>query len=208
MSLAPQPDEVAVAACEHRPAVTSEADIDRALMRQLVARDLRALETLYDRHHQIALGLACKIVRDRGLAEDVVQDAFLALWRQPERYDPTRGTARGWLLAVVHHRSVDKLRRRGAAGYQCDLSATLADTHAPDPCELAADREQATQLHVALALLPHEQRRALELAYLQGRTHTEIATLMDCPLGTVKGRIRIGLARLRALAPTMGLAPV
>jgi RNA polymerase sigma-70 factor, ECF subfamily len=206
-SLAPQPASgFAVAPLDHRSAAISEADIDRELMRQLVARDLRALETLYDRHHQIALGLACKIVRDRGLAEDVVQDAFLALWRQPERYDPTRGTARGWLLAIVHHRSVDKLRRGRTSGYQTDLSATLADTREPDPCDVAAGHEQAAQLHVALAQLPDEQRRVLELAYLQGRTHTEIATLMNCPLGTVKGRIRIGLARLRALAPTMGLS--
>jgi len=88
-----------------------------------------------------------------------------------------------------------------------ESGATLADTLEPDPCDVAAGHEQATQLRSALAQLPDEQRRALELAYLQGRTHTEIATLMDCPLGTVKGRIRIGLARLRTLAPTMGLSP-
>ena len=187
--------------------VMSDAEIDRELMCRLVARDVRALETLYDRHHQIALGLACKIVRDRGLAEDVVQDAFLALWRQPERYDPSRGTARGWLLAIVHHRSVDRLRRGRTIGYPADLSAALADTREPDPCETASEHEQAAQLHVALTQLPDDQRRTLELAYLQGRTHTEIADLMGCPLGTVKGRIRIGLAKLRTLAPTVGLAP-
>jgi RNA polymerase sigma-70 factor (ECF subfamily) len=190
-----------------RPAsAVNDADVDRELVRRLVTRDVHALEALYDRHHQIALGLACKLVHDRELAEDVVQEAFLALWRQPERYDPARGTARGWLLAIVHHRGIDRLRRGRAAGFPADLSDALPDASAPDPCALVAEHEQATQLHVALTYLPPDQRRTLELAYLHGRTHTEIADLMNCPLGTVKGRIRIGLAKLRALAPTMGLA--
>ncbi|RIK44791.1 MAG: RNA polymerase subunit sigma-24 [Chloroflexi bacterium] len=171
---------------------------DQELMLRLRRQDIRALELLFDRYHQIALGLACKIVRDRNAAEDIVQDVFLALWRQPDRFDPTKGTPRGWLLAIVHHRSIDKLRR--THGVQCSLELVphIIDDAQADPCDAAADRVAATQLHSALATLPHEQRTAIELAFLHGRTHVEIASLLGCPLGTVKGRIRIGLAKLRA----------
>src|SRR5687767_603815 len=86
---------------------------DEELMRRMCDRDLLAFETLHDRHQSVALGLACRILRDRSLAEDVVQDAFLTIWRQPERYDPARGSVRCWLLAIVHHRSIDRLRRLG-----------------------------------------------------------------------------------------------
>jgi RNA polymerase sigma-70 factor (ECF subfamily) len=167
-------------------------------MLRLRERDIAALEQLYDRHHQAALGLACRIVRDRCLAEDVVQDAFLTIWRQPERFDPSRGTARGWLLAIVHHRSIDRVRRMTAAGRTVELHPDLVDHRAADPSELAVDAIQREQVHAALNRLPAEQRRAIELSFLHGRTHQEIAELMNCPLGTVKGRIRIGMEKLRA----------
>lgn len=189
-----------------RPAA-ADAALDRDLMRRIQARDVAALERLYDRHHPVAFGLACKVVRDRGLAEDIVQDAFLTLWRQPERFDPARGTARGWLLAIVHHRGVDRLRRARMSGHVAELTHDIADARDADPCERAVERIQAAQLHTALEQLPAEQRRTIELAYLHGRTHREIAALMNCPLGTVKGRIRIGLDKLRALAPAAGLSP-
>ena len=183
----------------------SAADTDQDLMRRLCRRDVRALEELYDRHHQIALGLACKIVRDRGTAEDVVQEAFLTLWRQPERFDPARGTARGWLLAIVHHRSIDKLRRARLANRTVALSPNLIDDRGADPFEHAAEQIQSEQLRAALDKLPDDQRNAIVLSFVHGRTHTEIAELMGCPLGTVKGRIRIGLTKLRALVPAATL---
>lgn len=183
-----------------------QIETDRALMQRLVARDVAALEHLYDRHSQVALGLACKIVRDQCVAEDVVQDAFLTLWRQPERFDPSRGTARGWLLAIVHHRSIDRLRRAKTSGRTIDLSARLVDEREPDPCERAAQSAESEQLRQALDRLPPEQRHAIELAYLHGHTHSEIAKLMNCPLGTVKGRIRIGLSKLRAMTQVVELA--
>lgn len=170
---------------------------DRQLMARLCDRDTAALEMLYDRHHQVALGLACKIVRDRAAAEDIVQDAFLTLWRQPERFDPAKGAPRGWLLAIVHHRSIDRLRRSRAATPAAELSPSLVDARQADPCDIAVARIEARQLLSALEALPAEQRRAIELAFVHGRTHVEIAALMDCPLGTVKGRIRLGLAKLR-----------
>jgi RNA polymerase sigma-70 factor (ECF subfamily) len=180
---------------------------DQELMLRLREHDLQALEELYDRHHQIALGLACKIVRDRGTAEDIVQDAFLTLWRQPERFDPARGTARGWLLAIVHHRSIDKLRRAKLANRTVELTPNLIDERSEDPFEQAAGKIQSEQLRAALEQLPPDQRRAIELSFLHGRTHTEIAELMNCPLGTVKGRIRIGLAKLRGLVPAAAMLP-
>lgn len=178
-------------------AATEAEHSDVQLMARLRQKDIAALELFYDRHHQIALGLACKIVRDRATAEDVVQDAFLALWRQPERFDPAKGTPRGWLLAIVHHRSIDKLRRARPVNSAIEINPELIDECQPDPCDVAVERIQAGELLSALELLPGEQRRAIELAFIHGRTHVEIAALMDCPLGTVKGRIRIGLARMR-----------
>ncbi len=171
---------------------------DQDLMARLLRQDIAALEILYDRHHQIALGLACKLLADRSAAEYVVQEAFLTLWRQPERFNPAKGTPRGWLLAIVHHRSIDALRRGRLVTHSVDLLPHLIDDGQDDPCDLAASRCESTRLHRALDALPADQRRAIELSFLQGRTHVEIATLTDTPLGTVKGRIRIGLSKLRA----------
>jgi RNA polymerase sigma-70 factor (ECF subfamily) len=178
---------------------------DQELMCRLIDRDLDALEQLYERHHRVALGIARRIVRDAEYAEDIVQDAFLTIWRQPERFDPARGTARGWLFAIVHHRSIDRVRRMTGAVRAVELTPELVDDDADDPCEIAFASIRSEQVHRALSMLPSEQRRAIVLAFLHGRTHTEIAELMDCPLGTVKGRIRIGLAKLRALLEEPGM---
>jgi RNA polymerase sigma-70 factor, ECF subfamily len=180
------------------PLASATIDSDRDLMLRLRRRDVQALEQLYDRHCQAAMGLAFRITRDRAMAEDVVQDTFLTIWRQPERFDPERGTARGWLLAIVHHRSIDRVRRAASAP-TTDLTPDLIDDRAADPAEAAFAAIRYEQISAALALLPKEQREAIELSFLHGRTHAEIADLIGCPLGTVKGRIRIGLARLRQI---------
>jgi RNA polymerase sigma-70 factor (ECF subfamily) len=172
---------------------------DQLLIQRLQRRDLSALEALINRHRSVAIGHACRVVRDRSLAEDVVQDAFLTIWRQPERYDPTRGSVRCWLLAIVHYRSIDKVRRLTAAGKLVELTTDIIDEAAADPGELAILAVERERVHAALGLLPADQRRAIELSFLQGRTHSEIAELMNCPLGTVKGRIRIGLEKLRTM---------
>jgi len=181
---------------------------DRELMLRLREQDIDALEALYDRHHQAALGLACKILRDRSLAEDIVQDAFLAIWRQPERFDPSKGTPRGWLMAIVHHRSIDRLRRSVVSGRTTELTPNLIDTRVADPSEAAFESIRSDYLLAALNHLPIDQRRAIELSFIQGRTHAEIAELMNCPLGTVKGRIRIGLDKLRALVPASAVLAI
>lgn len=184
----------------------SDAPTTEELMLRLRQRDVAALEALYDRIAPLALGLACRIVRDRSLAEDIVQEAFLTLWRQPERYDPARGSARGWILAIVHHRSIDRVRRMAVRGPLGELTPDLVDERSVDPAEAAFAAIRGEQLRAALDMLPREQRTAIVLSYVHGRTHAEIAELMGCPLGTVKGRIRIGLEKLRAMAPIVALA--
>ncbi len=170
-------------------------------MQRLCERDMLALETLYDRHMTAALGLACRILRDRNDAEDVVQNAFLTVWRKPDRYDQSRGSVRSWLLTIVQYRSIDKIRQSRKAGIHVELTPNIIDRSDVDPAELAIAGLERERVRGALEKLPADQRRAIELSFLHGRTHTEIAELMNCPLGTVKGRIRIGLAKLRAMMP-------
>lgn len=184
-----------------RPGSATREVTDRELMQQLCERDLLALEILHDRHMPAALGLACRVLRDRSYAEDVVQETFLIVWRQPDRYDPARGSVRSWLMAIVHHRSIDKIRRLRAAGIHVELTPNIVDRSEVDPADLAVAALEHERVRGALEQLPTEQRQAIELSFLYGRTHAEIAELMNCPLGTVKGRIRIGLDKLRALMP-------
>jgi RNA polymerase sigma-70 factor (ECF subfamily) len=172
---------------------------DRALLEQIARGDTAALGVLYDRYGSLAFGLAMRILRDPGLAEEVVQDAFLNAWRRAASYRPDRGEPRTWLLSIVHHRAIDRLR--GAAGQRSELD--IAD--APEPIDRAdvwgetwAGLEREAILS-ALAGLPEEQRVAIELAFFGGLTHAEVAERLGDPLGTVKGRIRLGLTKLRTV---------
>jgi len=169
---------------------------DDALMTALAERDLSALGALYDRYGRLAYALAYRILGESEAAEDVVQDAFISAWRGAASYRRDRGNPRGWLLSIVHHRAVDVLRRK--------------TTFRPAPLEVAEQRpaeedtaamaernlEQQT-VRSALQTLPDAQRRTIELAYFGGYTHVELAELMGVPLGTVKGRMRIGLQKMR-----------
>jgi RNA polymerase sigma-70 factor (ECF subfamily) len=172
---------------------------DRALLERIARGDTAALGLLYDRYAALAFGLAMRILRDPGVAEEVVQDAFLNAWRRASSFRPDRGEPRTWLLSIVHHRAIDRLR--GAAGQRAELD--LAD--APEPVDRAdvwaetwvgLEREAIAR---ALAALPEEQRAAIELAFFGGLTHAEVAERLGEPLGTVKGRIRLGLTKLRTL---------
>ena len=184
-----------------RPGSATHEDTDQELMQRLCARELLALELLHDRHMAAALGLACGVLRDRSYAEDVVQDAFLIVWQKPDRYDPSRGSVRSWLLAIVYHRSIDKIRRLRTAGFHVELTPNIVDRSQADPAALAVATIERERVRGALEQLPIEQRQATELSYLHGRTHAEIAAQLNCPLGTVKGRIRIGMDKLRAMIP-------
>ena len=161
-----------------------------AVLRRLAEGDSLALAEFYDAHAGLAYGLALRILRDRSDAEDVVQEAFVQVWRQAARYDPARGTPQAWLCAIVRTRALDRLRRRVSRREQ---------EEAPEPVTAgsAPDREGELAVRKALLALSAEQRRALELAYYEGLTQSEIARRLGEPLGTVKTRIRSAMIRLR-----------
>jgi RNA polymerase sigma-70 factor (ECF subfamily) len=166
-------------------------------MTALAAGDQAALGRLYDRYGGRALGLALRIVGDRGLAEEIVQDAFVSVWRRAATYRPERGEPCSWLLSIVHHRAIDRMRGSGAAGRgDLDLSALTLAADGDVWAETARRLERA-EIAAALAALPVEQREPIELAFFGGLTHVEIAASTRLPLGTVKGRVRLGLTRLR-----------
>ena len=168
---------------------------------ELVARnDSDAFEVVLERHSDAAMSLAYRMVGQRGPAEDVVQEAFLSLWRSGARYDRTRGSVRNWALGIVHNRAIDTLRRDGARAAR-NVSATMAWRsvfEAPDRpmCRPRAATALMRSARPSISC-PDEQRRVIDLAYFAGFTHTEIAAMLDLPLGTVKGRMRLGLAKLR-----------
>jgi len=172
---------------------------DEELM-QLVRRGrAEAFEVVYDRHADAAFSLAYRMCGQRGLAEDVVQESMLALWRSGARYDRERGSVRTWILGIVHHRAIDALRRtavrdRGRVQEE-GVQERLA---APDRTDLeVARRQEAREVRDALQQLPDEQSRVIELAYFGGLTHVQIASMLDIPVGTIKGRMRLGLAKMR-----------
>ena len=157
-----------------------------------------AFEVIYDRHSTAAFSLALRICGGRGMAEDVVQDAFLSLWRGRARYDQRRGAVRGWLLGIVHNAAIDRLRRSGVHERRRASDEGIQDRlEAPERTDAEVERrEQADELHRALQTLPEDQRRVIELAYFDGFSHTEIAAALSQPVGTVKGRMRLGLLKL------------
>src|ERR687885_2740073 len=172
---------------------------DEDLM-QLVRRgDTTAFEVVYERHATAAFSLAYRMTGTRNVAEDVVQEAFLALWRSSARYDRTRGSVRTWVLGIVHNRAIDALRRslvhdRRRAGDEG--MEERFEARARTEVE-ASRREEAASVRAALEALPIEQSRVIELAYFGGFTHSEIAEMLETPVGTVKGRMRLGLEKLR-----------
>jgi RNA polymerase sigma-70 factor (ECF subfamily) len=147
----------------------------------------------------LAYGLALRVVGSADTAEDVVQDAFLRIWHRADRYEPARGAARPWILRVVRNVAIDRLRTADARSRAETRSQTdVALTAVPEePDETASRSERSRTLRRALAELPAEQRRALEIAYFEGLSHSEIAAREQMPLGTVKTRIRDGVLRLR-----------
>jgi RNA polymerase sigma-70 factor, ECF subfamily len=161
-----------------------------------VTPELANLEALYDAHHRQAIGLAYRILGDLGDAEEVVQEVFLAAWRSGHTYDPSRGTTHTWILSMVRNRCIDVLRSRRRRPVQ-PLAEGVDVPDATDVPTEAASNIDAARARQALETLPPEQKEAIELAYFGGLSHTEIATQLAAPIGTVKGRIRLGLDRLR-----------
>jgi len=182
----------------HAASETSVRQADADLLRRLARGDRDAVAELYDRHAGRVLGLALRIVRDSSDAEDVVQEVFSQAWRTAPNYEASRGTVAGWLLMMARSRAIDRVRARQArrdAGVEPDPE-TIPSTAVPVPEQIIAN-QQAARVRGAMAGLPVEQRTALELAYFEGLTQSEIAERLQIPLGTVKTRIRAALAFLR-----------
>jgi RNA polymerase sigma-70 factor (ECF subfamily) len=172
---------------------------DEELMELVRRGHASAFEVVYDRHAGAAFSLAYRMCGQRALAEDVVQEGFLALWRSGSRYDSSRGSVRSWILRIVHNRAIDALRR-GAIHDRArvDGEGIAERVAAPDRTELEfVRRDEAREIRDALERLPDEQSRVIELAYFGGLTHVEIASMLDVPVGTIKGRMRLGLAKMR-----------
>lgn len=161
--------------------------------------DVGAFEELYERHHVLAFSLAARIVGSRDRAQDVVQEAFLNMWRVARRFDPTRGLVRTWLMSMVHHRGVDLIRQLSSRErVQAAASVLVFRPEASDVTSVQAlARDEARTVRSALQELPEDQRRIIELAYYGGWTQREIAEMLEVPLGTVKSRARLGLLKLR-----------
>jgi RNA polymerase sigma-70 factor (ECF subfamily) len=182
---------------------------DEQIMAALASAELRALDVLYDRYARPAYSLAYRIVGERGAAEDVVQDAFLSAWRQAKSFKRERGSPRTWFMSIVHHRAIDRLRASASSGNTIPLDDMPdAPTEAPGVWQQVWASLRGDVVRHALDLLPPEQKKSIELAYFSGYTQSEIAELMGVPLGTVKGRMRMGLQKLRSALerPEMGLS--
>lgn len=172
---------------------------DEELMQLVAAGDANAFEIVLERHADAAFSLAYRMCGRRSVAEDVAQESFLALWRSGARYDRTRGSVRSWTLGIVHNRAIDALRRSSVHDRRRASAEGLEeDIEAPERTDSQAIANAVSdEIRVALGGLPAEQRRVIELAYFGGFTHTEIASMLDAPIGTVKGRMRLGLEKLR-----------
>lgn len=181
---------------EHRMTGKGEPDLD--LVRRIDRGDEDAFRSLFRRYASHAHALALRVLRQPFLAEDAVQDAFLAIWRNPAAYDPGLGSVRAWVMRMVHNRAVDLVRREES---QRRRAAPLLEGAVDDPADsvVAAlgSAEEGAQVRQALAALPTEQRRVIELMYFAGLSQSRIAERLSLPLGTVKSRTLLGMRRLR-----------
>jgi RNA polymerase sigma-70 factor (ECF subfamily) len=173
---------------------------DEELMPLIGEKDPDAFEVFYDRHGGVAYSLAYRIVGERAAAEDVTQEAFISVWRSGARFDQARGSVRSWMLSIVRNRAIDFLRSRAgkAPKLTFDDDAILERRQADELTEEEAmRRETASEVRGAIGVLPVEQSKVIELAYFGGFSQSEIARMLGVPLGTVKGRMRLGLEKIR-----------
>jgi RNA polymerase sigma-70 factor (ECF subfamily) len=172
---------------------------DEDLLMLVERGEADAFEVIYERHCKVAFSLAFRLLGDRQAAEDLVQDAFLAVWRGAASYASNRGSVRTWMLSIVHNRGVDRLRTAAAVSRRQDAleQVELRRPDEPDAATLGIESVMASEVRDELGSLPQEQHEVLKLAYYGGFTHHEIADMLKLPLGTVKSRMRLGLERLR-----------
>ena len=165
--------------------------------------DAEAFAVLYDRHSRVAYSLAYRMMGERQAAEDLLQDAFLEIWRRAATYRAERGSLRTWILSIVHNRGIDQLRSLSSRRRTQEKVEAEAPTSQPSEAFAESWRNsQREQVRAAMSTLPPEQLKILELAYFSGYTHVEIADMLVLPLGTVKGRMRLGLKKIRAFFDT------
>lgn len=171
---------------------------DLDLMSRVAARDGAAFARLFELHAPVALGLLSRILGARGEAEEVLQEVFLQIWTQADRYSADRSTPRGWILMLARSRALDRIRRRDSARRREEtVGAEREEAIPPMGTERLETVERRRKVNSALAGLTPEQRRCIELAFFEGLTHTQIAERLEAPLGTVKSRILMGMNKLR-----------
>jgi RNA polymerase sigma-70 factor (ECF subfamily) len=180
---------------------------DEDLMQLVTRADPAAFEVLYERHAGVAFSLAYRIMGTRSAAEDVVQEAFLNLWRSGARFERSRGSVRTWVLGIVHHRAIDALRRASVHDRRRTSDEGIEerlDSGERTDVEVAR-RGEAQQVRAAMDTLPPDQSQVIELAYFGGFSQSEIAEMLGAPLGTIKGRMRLGLEKMRARLQAAGM---
>jgi len=192
-----------------RNAESQDEPSDEALLNAIAGGAVWAMDSLYQRYSRILYSLAYRMVADHQVAEDLLQDAFLAVWRRATTYSPQTGAARSWLISILHHRTIDYLRRvRRRSTIQetpleeLELNESIAY---PDAWDAAWQSVKSSHVRAALMKIPAEQRLVIELAYFQGWTHAEIAEGTQIPLGTIKARMRLGLLHLKEILIQMGI---
>jgi RNA polymerase sigma-70 factor (ECF subfamily) len=176
-------------------------DGDAELLGRIARGDRAALAALYEALGGQALAVALRVLASRSDAEEVLQDAFVEVWTRAKTYDPDRGGARAWVLAITRNRAIDRLRRRGAVSRLVSGAANEPTATGTTPLELVEQRQAREKIQAALRELTPEQRQVLELGYFEGLSQSEIATRLKEPLGTVKTRVRAALQKLATLVP-------
>ena len=179
---------------------------DVLLVRRVDKGDTEALRVLYERYGGVVFGMTYRLLGDRNAAEECTQDVFVSVWRASGSYEPGRAAVSTWLLTIARNRAIDATRRRAARPVD-PHEDVWATEQAPDTADLLSRADEAIRVGAAMAELPSAQREALTLAYFDGLSHAEIAERLDLPIGTVKGRIRLALDRLRAIAHDYALGP-
>ena len=185
-----------------RPSQRAASTIDPSLLARVAKGDHQAFSQLYDHSSTLLFTLAIRILGNHDEAAELLQDVYLEVWRKVSRYDVGRGTPAAWLVTLTKSRAIDRLRARAARGQQAtnsleaETAAQVADA-GPSPFEGQAEQELRVAVGAAVAGLPQAQQQAIELAYYEGLSHTEIAARLNQPLGTVKTRIKLGMSKLR-----------